>query len=74
MKILTPLIIFLLLTSCTSQGWVIRNLSLTPSDTVRNSVFIEIMDVDSTIHWYYGRVNSNNWCYKHDDWESVEVK
>ena len=74
MKILTPLIIFLLLTSCTSQGWIIRNLSLTPSDTVRNSVFIEIMDVDSTIHWYYGRVNSNNWGYKHDDWESVEVK
>mgnify|MGYP003132242653 FL=1 len=67
-----PLMIFLLLTSCTSQGWIVGNLPVTPSDTVTNSVFIEVMDVDSTIHWYHGRVSDNsNWCYLHNDWETI---
>ena len=72
MKILTPLMIFLLLTSCTSQGWIIGNLSLTPSDTLRNTVFIEIMDVDSTIHFYRNFISDHsNWCYEHNTWEDV---
>ncbi len=67
-----PLMIFLLLTSCTSQGWIVGNLPVTPSDTVTNSVFIEVMDVDSTIHWYHGRISDHsNWCYKHDIWEDI---
>ena len=75
MKILTPLMIFLLLTSCTSQGWIIGNLSLTPSDTLRNTVFIEIMDVDSTIHWFHGRISDDsNWCFKHQRLEEVKVR
>ena len=66
--------IFLLLTSCTSQGWIIGNLLLTPSDTVKNSVFIEIVDVDSIEHWYHGNIKDYNWCYKHEQYEEVEVK
>jgi len=72
MKIPIVLLIFLLLTSCGSQGWVVANLPLTPSDTVTNSVFTEVMDVDSVTHWYHGRVSNNsNWCYLHNDWEEI---
>ena len=75
MKILVPLIISLLFTGCGSQGWVVANLPLAPEDSVSNSVFIEIMDADSSIHWFHGRIsNHGNWCYKHQRLEEVEVK
>jgi hypothetical protein len=62
-----------LIASCTS-GWSIAGYELTPSDTM-NTVFIEIIDTDSTVHWYHGRVNeTSNWCYMHDEWEDVRVK
>ena len=74
MKIPILLIIFLLLTSCGSQGWVVANLPLTPSDSVTNSVFIEVMDVDSVEHWYHGNISDYNWCYKHEQYEEIMVK
>ena len=74
MKIPILLIIFLLLTSCGSQGWIVTNLPLTPSDSVTNSVFIELMDVDSVEHWYHGNIKDYNWCYKHEQYEEIMVK
>ena len=73
MKTLTPLIIFLWFISCTNQGWIIANLPLAPEDSVSNSVFIEIMDVDSVVHWFHGNIsNYSNYCYKHQRMETVK--
>jgi hypothetical protein len=48
---------------------------LTPQDTLSNTVFIEIVDVDSIKHRYHGKIyEHSNWCYLHYDWEKVEVK
>ena len=75
MKILTLLTIFLLLTGCGNQGWIVANLPLAPEDSVSNSVFIEIMDADSSIHWFHGRIsNHGNWCYKHQRLEEVKIQ
>ena len=75
MKILTLLTIFLLLTGCGNQGWIVANLPLAPEDSVSNSVFIEIMDADSVVHWFHGRIsNHGNWCYKHQRLEEVKIQ
>ena len=75
MKILTLLMIFLWFISCTNQGWIVANLPLAPEDSVSNSVFIEIMDADSSIHWFHGRISDHgNWCYKHQRLEEVKIK
>lgn len=75
MKLLNCLLLgvpAILFTSC-SGGWSVGGYELTPSDT--NTVFIEILDSDSTVHWYHGTINeSNNWCYAHNAWEDVRVK
>jgi hypothetical protein len=73
MKILTLLIIFLWSTNC-SQGWSISGIQLTPSDTTTNTVFLEIVDADSVVHWYHGSISDYNWCYKHEQYEEVMVK
>jgi len=55
-----------------SQGWKVGGIQLTPQDTVTNTVFIEIMDVDSNMHYYHGRLNTeSNWCWKHNQFEDV---
>ena len=72
MKIIAPVLTLFLLGSCGTQGWIVGNIPLTPSDTVTNSVFIEIVDVDSVTHWYYGCFSDHsNWCYRHDTWEDI---
>jgi len=64
---------FQLITSCTSQDWIVGNLPLTPQDSVLNEVFTEVMDRDSITHWYYGYISDyNNWCYKHTMWETIK--
>ena len=73
MKTLTLLMIFLWCTNC-SQGWSISGIELTPSDTTTNTVFLEIVDVDSVEHWYHGNISDYNWCYKHEQYEEVMVK
>ena len=73
MKTLTLLMIFVWCTNC-SQGWSISGIELTPSDTTTNTVFLEIVDVDSVEHWYHGNISDYNWCYKHEQYEEVMVK
>jgi hypothetical protein len=74
MKILMPLMIFLLVTGCGSQGWVVANLPLDQEDTHINTVFTEIVDVDSVVHWFHGSISDyDNWCYKHQRLEKVKV-
>jgi uncharacterized lipoprotein YajG len=79
LKLLVRVMIFLLsiiiIQSCSGKGWIIASVPVTPQDTVQNTVFIEILDADSTMHWYHGKVNNHaNYCYKHNQWEEVEVK
>lgn len=74
MRILTVLIISLFLINC-NQGWSIGEIQLTPSDTLTNTVFIEIADADSIVHWFHGTISdNNNWCYKHQRIEEVIIK
>lgn len=76
MKTLVRVITILLLTSflgC-SQGWSVGGVVLTPQDTVQNTVFIEIMDADSNVHYYHGKIyTESNWCWKHNMYEDVKV-
>jgi len=75
MKTLVRVMIILLLTSLLgcSQGWSVGGVVLTPQDTVTNTVFIEIMDADSNIHYYHGRVYTrSNWCWLHHQFEDIE--
>lgn len=75
MRTLVRVITILLLTSflgC-SQGWSVGGVVLTPQDTVQNTVFIEIMDADSNMHYYHGRVYTrSNWCWLHHQFEDIE--
>ena len=77
LKLLVRVMIFLLgilgMQSC-SQGWIVGNIPITPQDSVINSDFIEIVDADSTMHWYHGNITDYNWCYKHEEYEEVVVK
>ena len=74
MKTLIRLMIFLSLTGCGNQGWIIANIPL-DQETNTNTVFIEIVDSDSVIHWYHGRIYKEfNYCYKHESYEDVKIK
>jgi hypothetical protein len=58
--------------SC-SGGWSVGGYELTPADTTTNTVFIEIMDKDSTIHYYHDMVyEASNWCWLHQSFEDLK--
>ena len=67
-----------LLGSC-NGGWVIAEVDINPSDTVRAD-FMIISDQDSIKHWYVrttkdgGILVGDNWCHKHEQWEKVKKK
>ena len=66
---------FLLCMSMTggcSHGWSVAGYEITPQDTVTNTVFIEVMGIDSVLHYYHGRVyEESNWCWIHHQFEDV---
>ena len=58
--------------SC-SSGWSVGGYELTPADTSKPSVFIEIRDTDSVLHYYHGGLyESSNWCWLHQTYEDVK--
>jgi hypothetical protein len=70
-RVIISLLSMLMISSC-SQGWSVGNYQITPQDTVTNTVFIEIMGVDSVMHYYHGRIYSeSNWCWVHHQFEDV---
>ena len=74
MRALVRVITILLLTSFLGcgQGWSVGGVVLTPQDTVQNTVFIEIMDADSNMHYYHGKIyTSSNWCWLHHQFEDI---
>jgi hypothetical protein len=69
------LLSILTIKSCGSRGWIVANVPLSPQDTLTNTVFTEIMDVDSVVHWFHGNITEyNNWCYKHQRLEEVKIQ
>lgn len=68
-----PFLLVILLKGC-SQGWSVGGVQLTPQDSVSNSVFIEIVGIDSSLHYYHERVyQSQNWCWIHHQFEDVKL-
>ena len=74
-RVITFLLSIIIIQSCGSQGWIVASIPVTPQATVTNTVFIEIMDADSVVHWFHGRISDyDNWCYKHQRIEEVKVQ
>jgi len=75
LKLLVRVMGFLLCMSMTggcSHGWSVAGYEITPQDTVTNTVFIEVMGVDSVLHYYHGKVyETSNWCWIHHQFEDV---
>ena len=69
-QVIVSLFSILMLSSCTS-GWSVGSFELSPEDSMYT--FLEVMDQDSTSHFYADkvRINSDNWCFTHNQWESV---
>jgi len=80
----TPLIkwavlfFILLLPSCRG-GWSVGGLEVSPPDSL-NTDFMIITDQDSVQHFYVrttsggGILVGDNWCHRHEKWETVEKK
>tara|TARA_R100000781_G_scaffold50157_1_gene33246 strand:- start:3763 stop:4008 length:246 start_codon:yes stop_codon:yes gene_type:complete len=78
LKLLVRVIIYLasifILASC-SPGWRVAGYELNPSEEIVNTVFIEIVAHDSTMHWYANNLfHGENYCLLHNRWETVRVK
>jgi len=74
-RVMTFLLSIVTIQNCENEGWVVANVHLDPQEELVNTVFIEIVDADSTTHWYHGKVYEySNWCYKHNEWEDIRIK
>jgi len=74
LKLLVRVMIFLLFITITGcgTGWSVGGYQITPQDTVSNTVFIEVMGIDSVMHYYHGRIyTQSNWCWIHHQFEDV---
>ena len=56
--------------SC-NGGWSVGGYQLTDADS---TVFHHIKDHQDEVHWYRKIIAGENWCYKHETYENVEVK
>jgi len=73
-KVITYLLSMFILKSC-SPGWRIAGYELNQSEEEINTVFIEIVAHDSTMHWYAGNLfHGENYCILHNKWEDVRIK
>jgi len=78
--ILVVVIIFaIFILSACNGGWSVAGVDVSPSDSLYTN-FMIIVDQDSIQHWYvrttaYGGILiGDNWCHKHEQWETVEKK
>ncbi len=57
-----------------SNGWFVGGYELAATDTMYN--FVEILDQDSSSHFYANKINVNqdNWCFTHNQWELITSK
>ena len=54
-----------------NSGWSVGGYQLTDADS---TVFHHIKDHTDEVHWYRKIIEGENWCYKHETYENVEVK
>lgn len=77
MKTLVRVMASMLITSflgC-SQGWSVGGYQITPRDTVTNMAFIEVMGIDSSLHYYHNKIyETQNWCWIHNQFEDVNYE
>tara|TARA_X000001388_G_scaffold35034_1_gene24658 strand:+ start:285 stop:515 length:231 start_codon:yes stop_codon:yes gene_type:complete len=72
-RVITFLLVILTIEGC-SQGWIIANIPIEEEEKFTNTVFTEIVDADSVVHWFHGGISDyDNWCYKHQRLEKVKV-
>tara|TARA_E500000305_G_scaffold17447_1_gene12898 strand:+ start:29 stop:289 length:261 start_codon:yes stop_codon:yes gene_type:complete len=63
----------ILLTSC--SGWSIMGYSLDEEQENKLKVLSTITDNKGIEHFYNGAIHSGeNWCYNHNQYETVEIK
>ena len=61
---------WLLISGC--KGSYISGYALDPDTTRHNStIFNEIIDADSSVHWYVKVYDGEIWCYYHNQYEEV---
>ena len=62
-----------LLFSIGCNGSYIAGYSIDPDTTKHNStIFNEIVDSDSSVHWYVKVYDGELWCYYHNQYEIVK--
>ena len=54
------------------KGSYFGGYSVNPDTTYNSTIFYEIYDQDSTIHWYVYMYEGENWCYRHNRYEEVK--
>ena len=63
----------MLLTSC--SGWSVMGYSLDEEQENKSKVLSTITDNKGIEHFYNGAIHSGeNWCYNHNQYETVEIK
>jgi len=73
-RVMISLLSMLIVIGC-SPGWRVAGYELNPSEEIVNTVFIEIVAQDSTMHWYANNLfHGENYCLLHNRWETVRVK
>ena len=61
------------LMSC--SGWSIMGYSIDENQEEKSRVLSTITDKDGVEHFYNGSIHSGeNWCYNHNQYETVEIK
>jgi len=75
LKLLVQVIIslssILMLSSC-NTGWSVGSFELSAEDSMYT--FVEVVDQDSTSHFFsdHVRFNKDMWCFTHSRWEIVK--
>ena len=54
------------------QALSITGHSIHPDSTHYSTIFKEIIDQDSTVHWYTNLYEGTHWCYYHHRYEDLK--
>ncbi len=59
-----------LFTSCSNSNFLSSQIN--PDSTHYSTIFHEIVDQDSIVHWYVKLYEGTHWCYYHHKYEEVK--
>ena len=74
-------LLLVIITTCSgcSGNWIIAGVDIAPTGSITTD-FMIITDQDSVNHWYVrtiaegGILVGDNWCHRHEKWETVQKK